>query len=123
MLLIAAQSLIALGVLHVVFGLIRFRAPVREAIAEGFIGRFMKNDTSRLAFWFILVGPLLSLIGQLSLRAIELGDMSSIRTIGLYLFGAAAIGVIAFPKSPLWALVPPSAIFMAAGFGWISAAP
>jgi len=120
MLLSAAWILIALGVLHVIFGLIQFKVQIRETIAEGFVGRFMRSDGRRLAFWFILVGPLLTLIGQVALRAIHTGDMGLLLTIGLYLFGAAAVGVLAFPKSPLWGLVPSALIFIAAGFGWIT---
>ena len=103
------------------FGLVRFQAPLREALADGFVGAFMHSDTRRLAFWFILVGPLLVLIGQVALRAIAAGDLGLIKTIGWYLFGACALGVLAFPRSPMWLLLPPSAIFMAAGFGWIAA--
>lgn len=111
--------LIVLGVLHVIFGLIQFKAQLRETIAEGFVGCFMRSDTRRLAFWFILVGPLLTLIGQVALRAIQTSDTGLLLTIGLYLAGTAAVGVLAFPKSPLWVLVPPAAIFIGAGVGWI----
>ncbi len=120
MLPIAAQILIALGVFHVIFGLFQFKVPIREAIAEGFVGRFMRSDSRRLAFWFILVGPLLTLLGQIALRAIATADMGMLMTIGLYLFGASVVGVMAFPKSPLWALMPSSAIFVAAGLGWVT---
>lgn len=120
MTVLAAWMLIALGIGHVCFGMARFRAPIREAVAEGFVGRFMRNDARRLAFWFILVGPLLVLLGQIALRASEAGDLGMIRLIGLYLGGAAALGVLAFPRSPLWALWPPAAALLAAGFGWIT---
>ncbi len=115
---IAAQSLVALGVLHVIFGLFRFKAPLREVVSEGFFDRFKMNDTRRLAFWFILVGPLLMLIGQLAVRAVRIGETGMVLTIGLYLFAGAVIGVLAAPKSPLWALFPPAAVFIAAGFGY-----
>lgn len=121
MLLIAAHALTGLGVLHVLFGLIQFRIPLLETIREGFVGRFMESDTRRLAFWFILVGPMLSLIGQLAAHAVRVGDLGVVQTIGFYLFGAAISGVLAFPKSPLWALLPSSVTFIAAGFGWIRA--
>ena len=119
MLLIAAWMLIVLGVSHVIFGLVRFKIPIGEAVAEGFVGRFMASDARRLAFWFILVGPLLALLGQVALRAIDTGDMGLIRIIGWYLFSAFVVGVLAFPKSPLWTLLPSSTLFIAAGFGWM----
>lgn len=115
MLKIAAWSLVVLGVLHIVFGLIRFREPLLEAFGEGFVGRFMQSDTRRLAFWFILVGPLLTLLGQVSLKAIERGDIGQIHTIGAYLLAACVVGVLAFPVSPLWLLLPLALTFVAAG--------
>ena len=54
------------------------------------------------------------------LRAIDTGDLGLIRTIGCYLFAAFVVGALAFPKSPLWALLPPSTIFIAAGSGWLA---
>lgn len=115
-----AWMLIVLGVSHVVFGLVRFKGPVGAAIADGFIGTFTKDDARRLAFWFIVVGPLLVLLGQVALNAIGANDIGLIKLIGWYLMGTFAIGVLAFPVSPLWLLLPPAAIFVAAGFGLIS---
>ena len=101
MVLIAAYYLMVLGALHVLFGLVRFRTPLREAIREGFVGRFEQSDARRLAFWFIIVGPLLSLLGQAALDACHDGDLGLILATGVTLLAAAVIGVLAFPKSPL----------------------
>ena len=117
MLLFAARILLWSGVLHVVYGLVRFREPLLGAVGEGFVGRFMHDDTRRLAFWFVLIGPLLTLLGQLSLRALESGDLGLVRIVGTYLLAAAAVGVLAFPKSPLWSLLPIALIFVFAGRG------
>jgi hypothetical protein len=119
MLSIAAWLLFILGIAHVPFGLLRFRAPVQEALAEGFVGRFAQSDTRRLAFWFILCGPLVALVGQLALHAIASGDMAVIRIIGFYLAGSSLVGVLAFPKSPLWSLLILAPVFIAGGYGWI----
>ncbi|MCY7369286.1 MAG: DUF6463 family protein [Polaromonas sp.] len=120
MLLIAARVLLILGVLHVIFGLVRFRGPLLQAAAEGFVGRFGHSDTRRLVFWFIVIGPMLALLGQVSLQAIERGDLVQIRTIGCYLLATGVLGVLAFPKSPLWSLLPTALVFIAAGFGWLT---
>lgn len=117
MLPVAAHLLTALGVLHVVYGLIKFRTPIRDAMREGFVGRFVQSDTRRLAFWFLLVGPMLTLLGQLASRAVRAGDLGVVQLVGFYLVGVAFVGVLAFPKSPLWALFPSSFVFIAAGFG------
>ena len=114
MLTVGAWMLIGLGVGHVVFGLVRFRGPLGEIMAEGFVGAFQLNDARRLAFWFVIAGPLLTLLGQVALTAIATGDVALLRTIGWYLGGTFAVGVLAFPKSPLWALFPPAIIFVCA---------
>lgn len=116
----AAWALIVLGALHVIFGLMRFRTPLRAALSEGLIGRFSSDESRRLAFWFILTGPLLLLIGQLALRAAEARDLGAIQLIGFYLLGVGIIGVALFPKSPLWSILPVGAALIAAGLGWVA---
>ena len=117
---IAAYYLVVLGVLHVLFGLVRFRTPLREALREGFIGRFGENDARRLAFWFIMVGPLLSLLGLSASHALGGGDMELILMMGATLLIASVIGVLAFPASPLWGLIPPALIFVLGGLGLVA---
>lgn len=116
---VAAYYMIALGGLHVVFGLLRFRTPLREAFLEGFVGRFEQSDARRLAFWFIVVGPLLSLLGHAALDAFEGGNTGLIVTIGVTLLVVGVIGVLAFPKSPLWSLFPPSLVFIVGGLSLV----
>lgn len=120
MLRFAAWFLLVLGIAHVCFGIVRFEIPIRAAIAEGFVGRFMESDTRRLAFWFMLAGPMLALAGQIALHAIRIGDLGLIRLIGIYLAAIAVVGVLAFPTSPLWILFLPAPIFIAAGYRWIA---
>jgi uncharacterized membrane protein HdeD (DUF308 family) len=120
MLKFAAWFLLVLGIAHIFFGIVRFEVPVRAAVAEGFVGKFGDSDTRRLAFWFILAGPMLMLAGQIALHAIDIGDLRLIRLIGIYLAAIAIVGVMAFPKSPLWILFLPAPIFIAAGYRWIA---
>ena len=120
MLTVGAWMLIGLGIAHVLFGLVRFRGPLGAILADGFIGAFMPDDSRRLAFWFVIAGPLLTLLGQVALRAIAIGDRGLLRTIGWYLAGTFVVGVLAFPKSPLWALLPPAILFVCAGQRWLA---
>ncbi len=113
--LIAAWSLFALGVAHLVFGVVRFRGPLTEAVADGFFGRFMVPEVRRTAFWFLMVGPLLMLAGQVALHAVATGDREVLTLIGTYLLVSSVIGVAAFPKSPLWAPLLLSPAFLLAG--------
>lgn len=101
----AAWTVFALGLAHIVFGLIRFRAPLAEVLAAGFYDQFRHTEARRAAFWFLLCGVLLMLAGQLALRAVAAGDPGALKTIAWYALGAGIVGVAAFPASPLWSLL------------------
>ncbi len=109
---LAAWSLFGLGVLHVVFGLVRFRGPLRDAVAAGFVGKFSEPESRRTAFWFLMAGPLLMAAGQVAVFAAETGDRRVFTTIGVYLVASSGIGVVAFPKSPLWASLLLGVVFL-----------
>jgi hypothetical protein len=98
---VLAWSLFALGLAHIVFGLVRFKAPLLGALADGFVGQFAAVEARRTAFWFLMAGPQLMLAGQVALHAVAHGQPALLRLVGLYLFACSAIGVAAFPKSPL----------------------
>jgi uncharacterized membrane protein HdeD (DUF308 family) len=110
----AAWSIVVLGLVHIVFGLLRFKAPLADALAAGFVDQFRPSEARRAAFWFLMCGPLLVLVGQLALRAVAAGDAGVLRLIGCYTLGAGLVGVAAFPASPLWSLLLLSLVLLAA---------
>ena len=112
-----AWALFALGVIHIIFGVVRFKVPLAEAVSSGFFGRFGAPEIRRTAFWFLMCGPLLMLAGHIAVRAVAEGDFALLKVIGAYGVVAAVIGVAAFPKSPLWALLVLSSLLIAAGYG------
>lgn len=116
----AAWALIALGFLHIAMGFARFKQPFMAALSEGIFDAFKADDTRRLAFWFTLLGPVLLLCGHLALRAARGGDLETLGLIGLYLLVAAVLGIVAFPASPLWALLVVAGLLFAAGRGWLT---
>jgi hypothetical protein len=114
-----AQVLLALGIAHTVFGLVRFRAPLADALRAGFVGQFEGHEARRAAFWFLAFGGLLMLAGQLALRAAASGDLPAFTLTGLYMLAIALVGVPAFPKSPLWLPLLLAPAFIACGQGWL----
>ena len=114
-----AWALFALGMVHIGFGVLRFRRPLADAWSEGFVGRFETTETRRTAFWFLMAGPMLMGLGQIAVHAVATEDRWLLRTIGIYLLASGAIGVAAFPKSPLWAPLLLSPWFLAASFNWL----
>ncbi|NIA00446.1 DUF6463 family protein [Massilia sp. CCM 8734] len=116
---IAAATLFVLGILHILFGVAKFRQALGAAWGEGLFNRFGANDERRLAFWFIAFGPPLVLCGHLAWRAAGAADTASLGLVGIYGFATGAVGIVAFPRSPLWGLVAVSAVLIAIGEGWI----
>ena len=110
-----AWSLFVLGIAHIVFGIVKFKVPLAEAVRAGFIGQFKEPEARRTAFWFVLCGPLIMLAGHLAIRAVAAGDLSLLKIIGMYALIASVIGIAAFPVSPLWVLFLLSLLLIAAG--------
>ncbi|OYU70788.1 MAG: hypothetical protein CFE28_12765 [Alphaproteobacteria bacterium PA2] len=119
MVMLAAKYLIWLGLVHIGFGLTRYRGILLAALREGFTGRFAESDERRAAFWFLMAGPLTSLTGLGAVAAAR-GDQGLILTMGICLLLTCGVGVLAFPKSPLWTILPPALIFIAGGLGFVS---
>jgi Family of unknown function (DUF6463) len=112
-----AWAVFVIGIAHIVFGIIRFKIPLAEAVAAGFVGQFKEPEIRRTAFWFIMCGPLLMLVGHLAIRAVAAGDRPLLKVIGIYALISSAIGIAAFPMSPLWLLFVLSLVLIASGRG------
>lgn len=116
---IVAWAAFGLGVAHIIFGIVRFKAPLAEALQAGFSGHFMLPEIRRTAFWFLMCGPLFMLAGHLAIHAVALGDGKTLKLIGYYMLAPSLVGVAAFPVSPLWAPLVLALPLIAAGYGWI----
>jgi len=110
---VAAWALVALGLVHIAFGFVRFKLPLAEAFNAGFVDQFKHSEARRAAFWFLMCGPLLVLAGHLALRALAAGDPGALRVIGFYALGSSLVGIAAFPASPLWSLLLLSLVLIA----------
>lgn len=117
---IAVWIIFILGIAHIVYGLVAFRAPLRDAAAAGLIGQFKTPDIRRTAFWFLIFGPLMMLTGHVGIHAVGVGDLGSLRIIGIYSFITSLIGVLAMPTSPFWGALLVSPLLIAAGYGLLS---
>ena len=113
----SSWALVALAVLHVVFGLIKFRAPLMQAISAGFIGQFALSESRRTAFWFVMFGLLLLLVGHIAVRAAVAVDLALLGLVGSYVFAISLIGVAAFPRSPFPLSLFIAALLLLASFG------
>ncbi len=115
-----AWAIFLLGIVHIVFGILRFKVPLAAAVADGFFGQFAVPDIRYAAFWFVMAGPLFMLAGHLAIHAVAVGDLQVLKLIGWYMLASSIVGVAAFPVSPLWAPLLLSLPLIAAGYGWIT---
>jgi hypothetical protein len=114
-----AWAVFILGFLHIVFGIIRFKAPLADAWTAGFIGQLTTPEIRRTAFWFLMCGPLFMLVGHIAIHAVGIGDLKLLKIIGSYMLLSSIVGVFAFPVSPLWASLVLSVLMLAAGYGLV----
>lgn len=110
-------GIFVLGIGHILMGVVRFRLPFAAALQDGLIGSFSSDDTRRVAVWFTLFGPVLALCGHLAIRAAAVSDLETLKIVGLYLSVTALFGLMAFPYSPIWALLTLSILLVAVGYG------
>jgi len=111
--------LFLLGIGHVIYGSVKFRRPLLEALSAGFVGQFGVPEVRRSAFWFVMFGPLLMLAGQVAIHAASINDAHLMRLVGGYLLGVSAVGTLALPKSPFLAGLVISLLILAVGHGFI----
>lgn len=114
----SSWALVALGVAHIAFGIVKFRAPLRDALTSGFIGAFAEPEVRRTAFWFVMFGLPLLLAGHVAVRATGRADHQLVGLVGGYVFAASLIGVLAFPRSPFLGSLIVSVMLILAGQGF-----
>lgn len=117
---ILAWTLLALGIGHIGYGFAKFKTPLLDAIAAGFIGQFRSPDIRGTAIWFILFGVLLMLAGQVAIYANSSNDLVLLKIVGIYVLVTAAIGAAAFPISPFLIALPVAMLVVACGYGLTS---
>ena len=113
----AAWFMFGLGIVHIIFGVVKFKGPLADAVSAGFVGQFAMPEVRRTAFWFLIFGPLLMLSGHVGIHAVAQGDLALLRILGTYALTTAVLGLAAFPKSPFWAPLVVAPMLIAAGYG------
>src|SRR5262249_39115789 len=119
MVILVAPILVMLGLGHMAVGIVMFKKPLVAALRAGFVGQFMGHPDRRAAFWFMIFGPLLVMVGHLAIHAVNTADAELLKIIGFYLLAVAVVGSLAMPNSPFWVGQVSSAVFIAAGYGWV----
>ena len=110
---LVGSSLLAIGSLHVVFSLVRFRLPLLEIVENGVVAGAHTPEQFG-AFWFLVAGPLMVLCG-ISVRAQEATGSTPGPLFGWTLLATAVLGVAVFPVSGFWLLLLPGILAMRTG--------
>jgi len=109
-----ARLLTAIGIGHMLVGLILFRAPVaailRDGVFDAVAPHVVRDGVTpycdRLAaFWFLLMGPLLLMIARIAGHAAARRDGEMLAIVGWNLLAIGAVGVVAMPTSGFWSLL------------------
>ena len=125
-----ARLLYVTGVGHVLVGLALFRQPLTAMWRDGVVNSIVSPLTPgaaslfdairpqfdrEAAFWFVLFGPLLYMLGQVVQRAIDLPDGRMLRILGWDLLAFGIVGAAIMPVSGFWLLIAYAPLLLAIG--------
>jgi Family of unknown function (DUF6463) len=106
MIRIIERCLVVIGIGHSLLGLVLYRAPLAAIAGDGFVATVLPAHVDRqAAFWFVLFGPILVMLGQIVGRAARRDDAGIVRVVGLWLLAAGIVGVVMMPLSGFWTLI------------------
>ncbi len=118
---VAGSLLMVTAVGHAIVGVILFSEPLRAIVSAGVINSIQPPNYStqphfdRIAvFFFMLLSPVLFLLGQIVNHAVSNRDADSLRLIGWYLVVIGIVGIAILPLSGNWLLPPLGAIVLKA---------
>ncbi len=110
------------GVLHIGVALANFGTQYKSMLADGLVN--VLSDTGRaLAFWFLIVGALLILLGECLSRYIRQSGRPAPPFLGYTLLAISLIGCAVVPVSGFWLFIPQALIIIWAQFSKSSGNP
>jgi hypothetical protein len=101
------KAIMAIGVLHSMVGVLAFRTRLGELAREGLVNTIDGSDERDYAFWFIVCGILLTILGAVVNWAERTG-LPFPRFLGWAVFFFASAVVLVMPVSGAWLLLVPA---------------
>lgn len=101
------KFIIGIGVIHVAFGFVVFHGTLRILVAEGLFNTVNGQPDRELAFWFIIFGAVVILLGALT-DWCERQAAGLPRRFGWSLLALTVLVVFIMPISGGWLLLAPS---------------
>lgn len=99
------RSIIAVGAIHCVFGLVILRAPLMDILNDGVWNAVDGFRGRPLAFWFEYAG-FLTIVFGLTIDRMEREGVTVPRIVGYGFCILVALAIIAMPVSGGWLLIP-----------------
>jgi hypothetical protein len=113
---VAGSLLIAVAVLHAACGAWFGRGSLRGMLFDGILNSVASDSERGLVFWFLLMSPLLLMLGQLCLFLAEHG-IAPPRWLGLEVLALTVCSGLLMPVSGFWLLIPPAGLLLRASVG------
>ncbi|MCU0537387.1 MAG: DUF6463 family protein [Hydrococcus sp. Prado102] len=118
MLRVSGYLLIAISFIHILVGIWIFDEPLADIWRNGIFNTVASDPLAPYfdredAFWFMIVAPLLFVLGQLCCWASD-RNISLPAFLGSNLLAIAIVGVILEPISGFWLLILPACLIIAA---------
>ncbi len=101
------RSIVGIGVIHTVFGLVFMRSTLLILWNERLLNTVNGQPPREATFWFLYAGLLMILLGSL-INRLERNGLAIPPLFVWSLFALTVIGVVVMPISGLWLLGAPS---------------
>ena len=110
---LAGGLLIGVAIVHAVFGAWFGRLPLGAMFSDGLVASVDLRGERGLVFFFLLLSPLLMMIGQLCVFLGERG-IAPPRWLGFEVLLLTVACALLMPVSGFWLLLPPAALLLRA---------
>ena len=110
---LAGRLLIAVALIHAVFGVWFGRRALAGMLSDGVLNSVDSHGERGLVFWFLMLSPLLVMLGQLCLFLARRG-IAPPRWLGLEVLALTLCCALLMPVSGFWLLLPPAALLLRA---------
>jgi len=110
---LAGGLLIGVALVHAAFGAWFGRGSLFGMLDDGLVSSVDSHSERGLVFWFLVVSPLLLLLGQLCVFLAERG-IAPPRWLGFEVLLLTVACALLMPLSGFWLLLPPAALLLRA---------
>ena len=101
------KAIVAIGIIHSLFGMVVFRGTLGQLWQDGLVNSVNGQTDRELAFWFISFGPLVIVLGAL----IDCWEGTRVHLpsfLGWSLLGMTVVMLTIMPISGVWLMAVPA---------------